>query len=149
MLEEQSKALAAIQIKETAKVDETAKKNVAVEQFRGEMQKKEIKAKAEAERVQRGADAYFSKFTVGADAEFYKLKQHAEATLARKKAEAQGIEVLKKALEGEGGRNMVKLEYAKKLKDLKISGQPYTVRSQTERFEHAAPAASAGRHTSK
>jgi len=149
VLEEQSKALAAIQIKETAKVDETAKKNVAVEQFRGEMQKKEIKAKAEAERVQRGADAYFSKFTVGADAEFYKLKQHAEATLARKKAEAQGIEVLKKALEGEGGRNMVKLEYAKKLKDLKISGQPYTVRSQTERFEHAAPAASAGRHTSK
>jgi hypothetical protein len=149
VLEEQSKALAAVQIKETAKVDETAKKNVAVEQFRGEMQKKVIVAKAEAERVQRGADAYFKESTVGAEAEFYMLKQHAEATLARKKADAQGIEALKKALEGDGGRNMVKLEYAKKLKDLKISGQPYTVRSQTERFEHSAPAVGAGRGSVK
>jgi len=145
VLEEQSKALAALQVKETAKVDETAKKNVAVEQFRGDMQKKVIEAQAEAERVRRSADAYFKKGTVGADAEFYMLKQKAEATLARKKAEAQGIEALKKALEGEGGRNMVKLEYAKKLKGLKISGQPYTVQSQTERFEHTGPAAGAGR----
>jgi len=149
VLEEQSKALAAVQVKETAKVDETAKKNVAVEQFRGEMQKKVIEAKAEADRTQRAADAYFKKFTVGADAEFYMLKQNAEATLARKKADAQGIEALKKALEGDGGRNMVKLEYAKKLKNLKISGQPYTVQSQTERFEHAVPAASEGRRASK
>ena len=140
VLEEQSKALAAVQIKETAKVDETAKKNVAIEQFRGEMEKIIIQAKAEAERVQRSADAYFKENTVGADAQFYKMKKQAEATLAKKKAEAQGIKALKNALEGEGGRNMVKMEYAKKLKELKISGQPYTVRSHTERFEHAAPA---------
>jgi len=140
VLEEQSKALAAVQKKETAKVDETAKKNVAVEQFRGEMEKKIIQANAEAERLQRSADAYHEKNTVGADAEFYRLNQQAEGTLARKKAEAQGIEALKKALEGEGGRNMVKMEYAKKLKNLKITGQPYTVKSRTERFEHTAPA---------
>ena len=35
---------------------------------------------------------------------------------------------------------MVKLEYAKKLKGLKISGQPYTVQSRTERFEHTGAA---------
>jgi len=140
VLEEQSKALAAVQRKETAKVDETAKKNVAVEQFRGEMEKAIIEAKAEAERVQRSADAYHKKNTVGADAEFYKMNKQAEGTLAKKKAEAQGIEALKKALEGEGGRNMVKMEYARKLKDLKITGQPYTVKSQTERFEHTSPA---------
>ena len=145
VLEEQSKALAAVQIKETAKVDETAKKNVALEQFRGEMEKKIIQAKAEAERVQRAADAYHKKATVGADAEFYKLEKHAQATLAQKKAEAQGIEALKKALEGQGGRNMVKMEYAKRLKDLKITGQPYTVKSQTERFEHSAPASRVGK----
>ena len=142
VLEEQSKALAAVQRKETAKVDETAKKNVALEQFRGEMEKKIIQANAESGRLQRAADAYHEKNTVGADAEFYRLKQQAEGTLARKKAEAQGIEALKKALEGEGGRNMVKMEYAKKLKNLKITGQPYTVKSRTERFEHTAPAAS-------
>ncbi|MFC1864194.1 SPFH domain-containing protein, partial [Thermodesulfobacteriota bacterium] len=138
VLEEQSKALAAVQIKQTAKVDETAKKNVAIEQFRGEMEKLIIQA--EAGRVRRAAEAYHKKTTVGADAEFYRLEKKAEATLAQKKAEAQGIEALKKALEGEGGRNMVKMEYAKKLKDLTISGQPYTVESRTERFEHTAPA---------
>jgi regulator of protease activity HflC (stomatin/prohibitin superfamily) len=142
VLEEQSKALAAVQIKETAKVDETAKKNVAIEQFRGEMEKIIIQARAEAERVKRGAEAYHKETTVGAGAEFYRLEKQAEATLAQKKAEAQGIEALKKALEGEGGRNMVKMEYAKKLKDLKITGQPYTIQSRTERFEHTAPAAS-------
>jgi hypothetical protein len=142
VLEEQSKALAAVQIKETAKVDETAKKNVAVEQFRGEMDKIIIQARAEAERVKRDAEAYHKETTVGAEAEFYRLEKQAEATLAQKKAEAQGIEALKKALEGEGGRNMVKMEYAKRLKDLKITGQPYTVQSRTERFEHTAPAAS-------
>ena len=70
------------------------------------------------------------------------MQKKAEATLAQKMAQAQGIEALKKALEGEGGRNMVKMEYAKKLKDLTITGQPYTVQSRTERFEHTAPAAS-------
>jgi regulator of protease activity HflC (stomatin/prohibitin superfamily) len=146
VLEEQSKALAAEQVKETAKVDETAKKNVAIEQFRGEMEKTIIQARAEAERVKRAAEAYYKQTTVGADAEYYRLQKQAEATLAEKKAEAQGIEALKKALEGEGGRNMVKMEYAKKLKDLKITGQPYTVQSRTERFEHTAPATSYRQH---
>ncbi|MBW2431758.1 MAG: SPFH domain-containing protein, partial [Deltaproteobacteria bacterium] len=36
VLEEQSKALAAVQIKETAKVEKKDKKNVAIEQFRGD-----------------------------------------------------------------------------------------------------------------
>ena len=106
------------------------------------MEKLTIQAGAEAERVKRAADAYYKETTVGADAEFYRLEKQAEATIARKKAEAQGIEALRKALEGEGGRNMVKMEYAKKLKDLKITGQPYTIQSRTERFEHTAPAAS-------
>jgi hypothetical protein len=44
---------------------------------------------------------------------------------------------------------MVKMEYAKKLKDLKITGQPYTVQSRTERFEHTAPAASVRRSQAK
>lgn len=149
VLEEQSKALAAEQIKETAKVDETAKKNVAIEQFRGEMEKLIIQANAEAERVKRAADAYHKRTTVGADAEFYRLQKKGEATLARKKSEAQGIEALKKALEGKGGRNMVKMEYAKKLRELEISGQPFTVESRTERFEHSAAASQRKKATSE
>lgn len=143
VLQEQSKALAAKQRQETQIVQETNKKNVAVEQFRGKMEQLVIEAKAEAEKAQKGADAYYAKITIGAEADFYRLQKDAEAILATKEAEAKGIEALKKALEGEGGRNMVKMEYAKRLKDLQISGQPYTVEGRTSRFEHSNAAAKA------
>ena len=74
----------------------------------------------------------------------YEMQQKAAGILAQKRAEAQGIEEMKKALEGEGGRNMVKLEYAKKLQGVRITGQPFTIQAHTERFEHLnAPASSA------
>jgi hypothetical protein len=52
---------------------------------------------------------------------------------------------LKKALEGEGGPNMVKLEYARKLKDVTLIGKPFTIQGSIERFEHLKGAASTGR----
>jgi hypothetical protein len=52
---------------------------------------------------------------------------------------------LKKALEGDGGRNMVKLEYARKLKDVTFTGKPFSIESTIERFEHLKAAASTGR----
>ena len=73
------------------------------------------------------------------------MKKRAEAILVLKKAEAKGIEAMKKALEGEGGRNMVKMEYAKKLKDINISGKPFTIEGHTARFEHLYQDASSSR----
>ena len=93
----------------------------------------------------KAADAYFEKMTVSAGANLYEMKKTAEGTLARKSAEAEGIMALKKALEGEGGRNMVKMEYAKKLKDVQIVGKPFTVQSNIERFEHLKAPATTGR----
>ncbi|MBT4823255.1 MAG: hypothetical protein HON70_46565, partial [Lentisphaerae bacterium] len=61
------------------------------------------------------------------------------------KAEAEGIEALKQALEGEGGRNMVKLEYARKLKGVTITGQPFVRQGATYRFEHMKGAAAQGK----
>jgi regulator of protease activity HflC (stomatin/prohibitin superfamily) len=141
VLEEQSKALAAAQLKETLRVEETNKKNVAVEEFSGKMEQKVIKANAERERARKAADAYFDRVTIGAEASLYELTKQAEGIVARKKAEAEGISELRKALEGPGGLNMVKLEYARKLKEITITGQPFTRESDTSRFEHmAAPA---------
>jgi regulator of protease activity HflC (stomatin/prohibitin superfamily) len=134
--EERSKAKAALQRRENLRAEETNKKNVAVEEFEGQMEQRVIKAEAEATRTKELADAYFDKRTIGAEAKMYELNKQAEAVLARKKAEAEGIEALKKALEGEGGRNMVKLEYARKLQGVTISGQPFTRSGMTERFEH-------------
>jgi hypothetical protein len=141
VLEEKSKALAAQQKQLTLIQIQTNEKNVAVEQFKGTMEQKIIRFQAEGEKVRKSADAYFDQVTIGAQASLYEQKQNANGILAQKKAEAKGIEALKKALEGEGGRNMVKMEYAKKLKDISISGKPFTIQSHVEKFEHnKAPA---------
>ena len=64
------------------------------------------------------------KAVLDADAEYDRLEKHASSILAVKKAEAEGILALKKALEGAGGRNLVKMEYAKRLRNARIIGTP-------------------------
>ena len=145
VLEEQSKALAAQQRQQRQLVEETNLKNVAIEQFAGEMRQKIIKTMAGGEKARKVADAYYDKTTIGAGAGLYKSQKEAEGIVALKKAEAEGIEALKLALEGEGGRNMVKLEYARKLGQITITGQPFTLEGRTDRFEHlGAPASRIG-----
>jgi hypothetical protein len=109
------------------------------------MLQKIIQVEAEADQGKKRADAYFDEITIGEQAELYQKKKVATGILAKKKAEAEGIKALKQALEGEGGRNMVKMEYARKLKNVTITGAPYVIESRTERFEHTAPAAGVGR----
>jgi len=149
VLEEQSKALAAKQKQLTLIVEETNKKNVAVEQFEGQMKQKVISANAEGERIRKQADAYYDQVTIGAGAGLYQQQKEAEAILAKKKAEAEGIEMMKKALEGEGGRNMVKMEYARKLGTMKITGRPFSISGSVERFEHLQGAETIGRQAPK
>lgn len=144
VLEEQSKALAAEQKQLTLIVKATNVKNVAVEAFTGEMRQKMIEAEAEAEKATKGADAYHTQVTVAAEAGLYEMQKQATGILAQKKAEAEGIEAMKRALEGEGGRNMVKLEYAKRLKDVTITGQPFVIEGRTERFQYISAPASVG-----
>ena len=135
VLEEESKALAAKELQKTLVVKETNLKQVAIEQYKGIVERKRIDAMAEGEKARKAADAYYDKITIDANANFYKKKKEAEAVLAKKTAEAKGIEALKKALEGEGGRNMVKMEYAKKLKGMTIIGQPFSKSSNVGKLE--------------
>lgn len=150
VLEEQSKALAAEQRKIMLCVTANNEKKVALEEFSGKMQQLVIRARAEAEKLMKGAEAYYDRVTIGAGATLYRKQKEGDGILARKKSEAEGIEALKKALEGEGGRNMVKLEYAKKLKNITISGKPFTIEGRTKRFEHTSEgAASVGREKAR
>jgi regulator of protease activity HflC (stomatin/prohibitin superfamily) len=142
VLEEQSKALAAKQKQQTMLVQETNRKNVAVEQFSGEMRQKIIQAEADAERARKAADAYFERVTVNAAAEQYRLEKQAEGILAQRAAEAKGIRALNEALSGPGGRTMVKLEYARRLADMIFTGKPFVIDGETARFEHLEGAAS-------
>ena len=63
----------------------------------------------------------------------YLTSQAATGILARTAAEAEGILAMNKALEGDGGNNMVMLEYARKLNTMKLLGKPFTVQGHVER----------------
>jgi len=147
--QEESKALAAIQKKNTEDVTATNKKNVAIEQYEGDVERMIIQAEADAGKVRLEADAYFERISIGATAALYQKTKEAEGILATKKADADGIQALSEALAGEGGRTMVKLEYAKRLQGVTITGQPYVTEGTTSRFAHTAaattPAATAGK----
>jgi len=122
--EQRSRGKAAKENQERVVTEETKKLDVAISRFRGQLYNMEIDANAEAEKVKQEGIAYLLKAKFDADAEYERLKKQAEAILAVREAEAAGILALRDALEGEGGRNLVKLEYAKRLREAKIIGTP-------------------------
>jgi len=100
------------------------------------MQKLVVDAEASAERIVKGAEAYATRETRDADAQFYSRDQNAQAITAKKAAEAEATAKMAQALEGDGGRNLVRLEYGKRLVDMVLTGQPYSVSGEAERFVH-------------
>jgi hypothetical protein len=136
-------AKAATEKRETLITKESNIKTVELEKHNGKLEEEILQAKAKAEKLTKSADAYYDRITIGAEAELFKNEKQATGILELKKAEAEGIEALKKALEGEGGLNMVKMEYAKKLRNMIIQGMPYTIKSETERLQLSEDAAAA------
>lgn len=118
------RAEAARENRRRVKIEEGRRMDTEVSRFRGDLNKRELEADARAEQIRRDADAYYRKVTIEGDAEFERLRQESIAILAEKKAEAGGILALRRALEREGGRQLVKLEYAKRLREATIQGTP-------------------------
>lgn len=124
-VEEQVQRAAAAKTNQNRVVtEETKKLDVAISRFRGTLHQMEIDAKAESDKIRDSGKAYLIKARLDADAEYDRLEKHAASILAVKKAEAEGIFALKKALEGAGGRNLVKMEYARRLRNAKVIGTP-------------------------
>ncbi len=122
--EQRQRGEAAKKNQERVITEETKKLDVAVSRFRGQLYNMEIEAKAESAKIRQEGVAYLLKANLDADAEYERLQRQAEAILAVREAEAAGILALRDALEGEGGRNLVKLEYAKRLREATIIGTP-------------------------
>lgn len=80
-----------------------------LEKTKGEVGQLVATERGRAEQVHLQADAYFEA-----------KKLEAEATLAEKTANAKGIQKLKDAMSGAGGRTMVKLKIAEALKGKRI-----------------------------
>jgi regulator of protease activity HflC (stomatin/prohibitin superfamily) len=122
--EQVQRASAARQNQNRVVTEETKKLDVAISRFGGTLHQMEIDAKAEASKIRDSGKAYLIKAVLDADADYDRLEKHAASILAIKKAEAEGIFALKKALEGAGGRNLVKMEYARRLRNARIIGTP-------------------------
>ena len=118
------RAEAARENRRRVQIEEGRRVDTEVSRFRGDLNRRELEIDAKAEQVRRDADAYNKKVTIEGDAEFERLRQESIAILAEKKAEAGGILALRRALEREGGRQLVKFEYAKRLKDATVQGTP-------------------------
>lgn len=136
-VEEQiSKANAARQNQIFRVVEATKKKEVTLASYAGEMEKLIVEATANAERDVKQAEAYVIDTQLGADAIFYQRDKNAQAILVTAQAEGEALTAMAKAYEGIGGVNLVKRAYAQKVGDMKITGQPFTIESKTERLSY-------------
>ncbi|TLD41364.1 MAG: hypothetical protein JETT_2371 [Candidatus Jettenia ecosi] len=122
--EQRTRASAAMENQRRVVVEETKKLEVEVARFRGDCDKRIMDARGSSEAKKQDADAYIIQKRYEADAEFERLAKHADAVLATVRADAEGIKALRIALEGDGGRNLVRLEYAKRLKQAIVRSTP-------------------------
>ncbi|OOP54799.1 MAG: hypothetical protein AYP45_18180 [Candidatus Brocadia carolinensis] len=122
--EQKTRAEAAKENQRRVVVEETKKLEVEVARFRGECDKRIMDARGSGEAKKQDADAYLIRARFEADAEYERLAKEADAILAALKTEAEGVRLLRNALEGEGGRNLVRLEYAKRLKQAIVRSTP-------------------------
>lgn len=141
-VEEQiSKANAARQNQIFRVVEATKKKEVFLATYSGEMQKLIVEATANAERDVLDAEAYVIDTQLGADAKFYQRDKNSQGILVKAKAEGEALTALANAYQGIGGMNLVRRAYASKVGDMKITGQPFTIESKTERLSYKDEAA--------
>ncbi|MGQ3684920.1 MAG: SPFH domain-containing protein [Candidatus Loosdrechtia sp.] len=122
--EQEMRARAARENQRRVIVEETRRMEVEIARFRGEVDKRLMDARGIAEAKRQDADAYLIRKRFEGDAEFQRLVKQADAVLATVTAEAEGIKALRDALEGDGGRNLVRLEYAKRLKQAIVRSTP-------------------------
>ena len=94
--------------------------------FEGELAARLAQAQADTEKNRREADAAYRRMLLQADAGLYTMQKHAEAAIEQGKAEAEGLAKNRAAMQGEGGLNMVAMEYARQLQKMRITGTPIT-----------------------
>lgn len=137
-------AEAALEDQKRRETEATAAANIEIARVKGDLEKELLAAQAEAERETLAAQAYAYSAKQGADAKFYKDTNDAQSMLARAQAQAEGLKKLADSLSGEGGKNVVKLEYATVLQRAVLSGLPYATDPRIQKVEIAPAAGAAG-----
>lgn len=128
-------ALATLESQKKRKAEATAVLNVEIARLDGELRTARLSLEGESTRAKLEAEAYAFTTQTNAEAMFVQAQNEAQGQLARAKAEAEGMRALAASLAGEGGLNLVRLEYAKALQKAVITGVPYSTDPRIQKVE--------------
>lgn len=129
------KADAALEDQKKQETTATARANVEIATITGDLAKAILISEADAAKETKAAEAYAYTQKQGADAGLYDAKNMAQSLLVKATAEAEGVRQLAASLSGEGGKNLVKMEYAKVLEKAVINGLPYSTDPRIQKLE--------------
>ena len=124
--EQQAQARADLEDQERQLVEVRKRAETRLITFEGESTNRMIQAEAEAAKTRRDAEGQSRYTKLAADGQLYTTTQEATGRKATMLAEAQGMEELRKAMAGDGGVQMVGLEYAKRLDHIRFTGTAIT-----------------------
>lgn len=143
--EEKSKKLAAEEQQKTKIISATKAKEIRIAEVKGELTQTLVEAQGKAAKIRAEADSEFEKATRQKTALLYAAKQKAQGIQAERLAEAEGIRAFREALSSpEGAKNLVMMEYARRLKGMTFSGTPISLDNEVEVFEHRKGALKGG-----
>jgi hypothetical protein len=147
--EQQSQAKALLQDQARQLVEAEHKALTELTTTRGQSATRLLQADADADRIKREADGYFTTKTFESDGAFAKAENLAKGQRAMLLADAEGMEQRRLALTGEGGVNLVGLEYAKRLAGVRFSGTPIAREPQVQQFSVQPASPAAGENSSR
>ncbi|HEY3447679.1 MAG TPA: SPFH domain-containing protein [Myxococcales bacterium] len=100
-------------------------------------------AEGEADRVRAEADGYVQRVRLDAESTLLTATKKAEGALAIGLAEAQGMAEAARAVNGQGGVNLVAVEYAKQLGKISFTGVPVMADERQAQLRLQSPIAGA------
>ena len=130
---QQDLARAAEEDQKRQEVEAEKAAEVELEKVKGTLERDRIEAESTAIKIKKTADAYAIKTKIDAEARFYEAERRAKGVLAKARAEAEALTNLVKALEGEGGRNLVLRALAQKLRGAQLEGVPYATNALVQK----------------
>jgi regulator of protease activity HflC (stomatin/prohibitin superfamily) len=137
--EQQSQAKALLQDQARQLVEAQHRGLAQITTKRGESTNRLIQASAAADTTQRQADGYAAAKMLEADAKLFTASSEAQARRAILLTEAAGLEQRRQALRGEGGLNLVGLEYARRLEGVRLIGTPIAREPWVQQFAVQSP----------
>ena len=144
--EQQAQARASLEDQERQLLEARKRAETRIATFEGDSSNKLMTAEAEAARTRREADGQ-SRFTrLSADSALYATTQQATGRKESLLAEADGMAQMRKAMAGDGGVDMVGLEYARRLNTIRFIGTPITKQSTVQQFSVQPAEAAAATH---